>query len=182
VTTPKRGAERALVGRCLAGDEEDWRTLFLQQRPRILATIGKCLGRMARDHNLMEEIAARVWLALVVKDRDRLRRFDPERGRLGDYLGSVTYQQVQLYFRRQRRRPEVLLPEELLFRVPAPPPVASLEAFRDFGATLAPQEQRFLAHLLGLPAEPGAPPLSAVNYRKLKQRVLAKFRAFMEAL
>jgi DNA-directed RNA polymerase specialized sigma24 family protein len=174
-------ADHLLVERCLEGDQAAWYAFHAAFHHRLLRMAARLLHDAPNRADLAEEIAGRVWLSLVVKDGMRLRAYDPDRGTLATFLHALVRQEVQLLFRWWARH--------LLHEVPLPDgqpdgrsgPAALLgERLEEYRRTLAPQERRFFdVHLIGRPAGAGSFPLSPCNRRKLKQRVLARLRAFL---
>ncbi len=66
--------------RCLAGEVAAWEELYAQYHDVLLASVRCFLGQARSDHNLVDEIAARVWYALVANDGALLAKYDPKRG------------------------------------------------------------------------------------------------------
>ena len=52
----------------MAGDEQAWEQLYRQHHRRLLRTIKSLCGPETADVHLVEEIAARVWYALLRDD------------------------------------------------------------------------------------------------------------------
>ena len=72
--------DRALVDRCLEGDPGAWEELYRHCHPLLLSYIKILLGGGASDPNLVDEISARVWYALIEKGGRLLARYDSRRG------------------------------------------------------------------------------------------------------
>jgi hypothetical protein len=121
-----------------------------------------------------EEVAARVWLSLLRHDMRQLRRFDPARGRLANYLALRAGQELGLLHRQERARPaeRAACPLQENDRPVRAEAVSGAE-WEEFCATLSAQERRLVGLLLG-EGDEGAEPLSDVNRRKLTQRVRSK--------
>jgi hypothetical protein len=97
--------DRALIDRCLAGDSHAWELLYHSFHHRLLVAIRVMLPRVNSDPNLVEEIAARVWYAVVTNDGELLGRFDPERDcRLSTMLSVVAKSEIGSLYRTERRR------------------------------------------------------------------------------
>jgi DNA-directed RNA polymerase specialized sigma24 family protein len=79
--------EYDLVQRALTGDQHAWYLLFHEQQPRLIAKVRQLLGPLHRHDDLAEEVAARVWYAVLADDYHLLSVYDPNRGRLGTFLG-----------------------------------------------------------------------------------------------
>ncbi|MBN1588467.1 MAG: hypothetical protein JW888_03040 [Pirellulales bacterium] len=177
-------ADKVLVDRCLAGEVAAWEELYLQCHDSLLATIDAILGEGKSDRNLVDEIAARVWYALVANDGQRLSAYSPDRGaRLITFMRTVARDELGRHFRaeRRRRRREILAAwgKPRYRSAVASPPVL----LGEFMATLTPQERDFCAdHLLGASATDspsGGRMLSAVNIRQITHQVYRKFVRFM---
>jgi DNA-directed RNA polymerase specialized sigma24 family protein len=94
-----------LVDRCLAGDVTAWSSLYRQFHDSLMTAIRAFLGRSGHDANLVEEIAARVWYALVKNDFELLAKFTPQRGcRLSTFLSAVARNEARLLLRSERCR------------------------------------------------------------------------------
>ena len=99
-------ADRQLIDLALAGDATAWEGLYQQcHRPLITAIRGMLRGR-AVDTNLVDELAARVWYAVVREQGELLTRFDPARGcRLTTYLATIAKDEAGRLFRSERPPP-----------------------------------------------------------------------------
>jgi DNA-directed RNA polymerase specialized sigma24 family protein len=182
-----REEQASLVRRCLDGDGEAWKTLFNAYQPFVLAKVARLTGRAGRNagplarrradcqQDVLEEVACRVWLSLLGRDRSRLRAFDPSRGSLATFFGLRAAQEWYDWLRRQHARSMVPLvdEEERL----APSEEISAAEWQEVCAGLTVQERRYLGLCLGEAGE--GPPLSDVNARQLRHRVLAKFTHFL---
>jgi DNA-directed RNA polymerase specialized sigma24 family protein len=73
-------AARQIVKRCLAGDERAWERLYRRFHPRLRKAIELRLGSDGRDVDAVEEIASRVWYALLRDDCRLLASYDADRG------------------------------------------------------------------------------------------------------
>jgi DNA-directed RNA polymerase specialized sigma24 family protein len=174
-------AEARLVQRCLDGDEAAWRALFDCYHPQVLRYVAALVGPAADREELTQEVAGRFWLALLVRGRARLRYFDPARGRLASFLFAIAAQQLLNLVRARGRRGRRWVTKPLIHRTAAEEEPVSLEALvAEFEPRLSPAEGRFYRqHLLGRPAAQPPPALSGVNARKLRQRIRAKFCAYL---
>jgi len=98
-------SDRILIERCLAGDVSAWSEIYHEFHDSLLSSIRRYLSRARRDVDLVEEIAARVWYALIKNDFELLSQFDVERGcRLSTYLSVVAKNEARVLFRTERRR------------------------------------------------------------------------------
>jgi len=175
-----------LVQRCVQGEVAAWEELYAQCHQPLCAVIRRRLGRSFADPNLVDELAARVWYAVVANDGELLAKYRPDRGaRILTFLCSIARHKMVHYLRcecrrlardlasaRQRRFAAVSYPE---------PACASLT---DFLATLTPHERRFCTdHLLagGTPTAPTAEKTySRSNIWQLTHRVYEKLLTFFD--
>ena len=110
VSTPQKisspvAQDRLLVERCLAGEVGAWSQIYRQFHESLLASIRSFLGRAGQDANLVEEIAARVWYALVKNNFELLDKFDVARGcRLSTFLSVLAKNETRVLLRSERRR------------------------------------------------------------------------------
>jgi hypothetical protein len=177
-------ADRLLVERCLVGEVSAWEELYHQCHAPLCVSIKSLMGSGYCDPNLIDEIAARVWYALVRNDGELLDRFDPCRDlRLGTFLRGLARIEIMQYFRAERRR---RARETQAGRRPRDDTRLSdwqIDAMlNEFTATLTPGEQQFLdEYLLSLPQEEigvDSPELSDANVWQRCHRIRAKLRAF----
>ena len=68
-----------LAKRCLSGEVAAWEELYAQCHEPLLVSIRIMLGPQSADATLVDEIAARVWYALVANDGELLSRYKPSR-------------------------------------------------------------------------------------------------------
>jgi DNA-directed RNA polymerase specialized sigma24 family protein len=94
-----------LIHRCLLGDVSAWSEIYREFHDSLLVSIRRYLNRAGQDANLVEEIAARVWYALIKNGFELLAKFDVSRGcRLSTYLSVVAKNETRVLFRSERRR------------------------------------------------------------------------------
>jgi len=97
--------DRALVERCLAGEVAAWSEIYRQFHDTLLASIRSFLGKSGQDANLVDEVAARTWYAVVKNDYELLGKFDPRHGcRLSTFLSVLAKNETRVLFRSERRR------------------------------------------------------------------------------
>jgi len=98
-------AGQRLVMRCLAGESGAWEQLWRVYHPQMLDAIQVLAGTDVSDASLVEEIAARVWYALL-RDRARLlARYDPERdSSLSAFFMGLARIEIMRHKRSERRR------------------------------------------------------------------------------
>jgi DNA-directed RNA polymerase specialized sigma24 family protein len=172
--------DTVLVERCLAGDEEAWRSLFHRYQLALLAHAARLLGPAASRGLEAEEVAADVWYALALHAGRTLRSFDSRRGSLATFLALLVQQVVRQSWRRDRLcgRHAALADDTPCRNVE----IVTIGDTRwaEFVGTLSDGERAFLEHHLLAAVCPVAPSYaSTTNARKLKQRILAKLRAFL---
>ena len=177
-------ADRLLVDRCLMGEVAAWEEIYRQCHDTLCVSIKSLLGPGFHDPNLVDDIAARVWYALVKDDGELLGRFDPCRDlRLGVFFRGLARVEIMQYFRAERRR---LSREAEVGQKPRCN--ATLNEWQvgvildEFNATLTPGEQRFMdEYLLSLPQEgedaEGAE-LTDANIWQRRHRIRSKLSAF----
>ena len=176
-------ADRRLVDSCLAGEPGAWSLLYRRFHDTLVASIRSFLGRSASDSSLVDEIAARVWYALVRNDFELLSRFDVSRGcRLSTFLSVLAKTEARLLLRSERRRrvreQAVSRNESALKNDGAATETLSEE---EFMATLSPAERAFYEDVLKATA---VDPQSASRYSQqntwqLRHRVRKKLERFL---
>ena len=85
-------ADGLLAKRCLAGEVAAWEELYAQCHEPLLISIRIMLGPQSADASLVDEIAARVWYALVANDGKLLSRYKPSRAPV-DHVHACAGQQ-----------------------------------------------------------------------------------------
>jgi hypothetical protein len=177
-------ADGLLAERCLAGEVAAWEELYGQCHEPLLVSIRIMLGGQSKDVNVVDEIAARVWYALVAKDGERLTRYDPKRGaRLVTFLRALAKDEMARHFRgeiRRRKREVVALRgRRKHHRHHAGPPADSLA---EFLPTLTPREQVFCNdYLLAEPSVAAEQPYTSANVWQLTHRIYQKLLRFLNA-
>jgi len=96
--------ERALLSRCLAGEQAAWGQLYAMCHRPLLRAIGGLPLLGHKNLELIDEIAARVWYELVRDDAERLRRFEPGKGNLAAFICGFARNVALVYLRSERRR------------------------------------------------------------------------------
>jgi DNA-directed RNA polymerase specialized sigma24 family protein len=171
-----RHDEERLVACCLQGDLESWEMMFDLYHPRLVSTI-RVLLRGVNGGQQAEDIAAAVW-SLLWRDPDkRLRRYNPEAGRLLSFLTSIARRELSKERRSSQRRH---FREFIVARKEAScEEVGRGLAFNEFLATLTGRELEFcLSELRPEADRQQRPTLSMANVWKLRSRVLKKFRKY----
>ena len=173
--------DQELVDRCKLGDPDAWAEMHRRCHTKVLRQIRYTLGDLARDANLVEEIAARVWYALVADDGYLLRRYESEKGNsLGSYLSAIARFEVLRHqrseYRRRRRERETQImrsqqsDDQLLGELKAD--------LKEFLPQLTRRENEFFHQVLlgnnGVDLD-----LSAPNAWQLRHRIRRKLLAFL---
>jgi hypothetical protein len=173
--------DRQLVDRCLAGEVAAWSTLYQQCHDALLKTIRLFLGQAGNDTNLVEEIAARTWYALVKDDGGLLGRFDSKYGcRLTTFLSFLAKNEARLLLRSERR---IKIREHIASRREMEKPASlSLLAVSDeeFIATLSPAERSYCLNVLFVANKNGSDSqYTQVNQWQLRHRIRRKLEQFL---
>ncbi|HEY4309130.1 MAG TPA: hypothetical protein VGN12_06725 [Pirellulales bacterium] len=181
-------SDRALVDRCLAGDSSAWTQLYEQFHSSLLLSIRVLLGASGAQRDLVDEIGAKVWFAVVDRDGQRLGHFDGERGcRLSTFLAGLARNEIARYFRaeRQRNLRETQFcrnSEKVMSDCQWHSETGMSTAVTEFLATLTPRERDYCQeHLLGA-GRPSPIDYSDANRWQLNHRVRLKLWAFLDNL
>ena len=172
--------DQQLVERCITGDVTAWEDLYTQCHAPLLALVKGMLH--TADANLVDEIAARVWYALVANDGELLTRFNPSRGaRLITFMRAIARDEAKRYFRtevRRREREAIATRERSTSATPDGP--SSYVLIEEFLTTLSPDDRTFcLQHALA-PSSPdiGGPPTEDARWQHTR-RLYKKMLAFL---
>jgi len=174
--------DRQLVERCLAGEVGAWSAIYRQCHDALLLGIRVFLGRAGHDSNLVEEIAARTWYAVVRDGFSLLDRFDAKYGcRLTTFLSLLAKTEARLLFRSERRRKkrEHVASRPEMEKVKA----TGLELISDdeFIATLTPSERMFCFDVLfAQEASSNEEEYTRGNRSLLRHRIRRKLERFLE--
>lgn len=174
--------DRDLVDRCLSGETAAWSELYRTCHPKLLAAIRLLLGSLGQDFSLVDEIAARVWYALVKDGSSLLSRYDDSRGcRLTTFVSSIAKREIKQLLRSERRR---LSRERKASRseVQAEPPLSALTAdFQEQFLDKLTRSERTYFDCVLVPSAGGDEPsaYSADNRWQLQHRVRKKLEAFL---
>jgi DNA-directed RNA polymerase specialized sigma24 family protein len=176
-------ADRALIEACLEGQPGAWTTLYDCFHEPLLAAIRSFLRDASGDLSLIDEIAARVWYALVRSDAELLSRFDVNRGcRLITFLSVLAKSEARQYFRSERRRrtreEKVSRPEMESEEIDLS---ASTLTHDEFLASLSPSERMYFTTVLTAPeGEDASEEYSPGNTWQLRHRVRKKLNQFLQ--
>jgi hypothetical protein len=175
-------ADHRLAERCVAGEVAAWEENYAQCHEPLCVSIRVMLGRTLSDPNFVDEIAARVWYALVANDGALLARYTPKRGaRLITFMRAVAKDEICRHFRteiRRREREFSALRGRPRRHVTDLGPV--VRGLKEFLGTLSPREHSFCCEVLL--AEPPAgleEPRSTANIWQLTHRVYQKLLQFL---
>jgi DNA-directed RNA polymerase specialized sigma24 family protein len=180
-------ADRKLVERCCSGEVAAWEELYAQCHDMLLASVRCLLGQARNDSNLVDEIAARVWYALVANDGELLAKFDPKRGaRIITFMRAVAKDEICRFFRserRRRRREQIACGEKSPHH--SDDQAQSEAVLSEFWETLSPCEMGFATdHLLAVasadiqPYAKSSSNYSSANVWQLTHRIYSKFVKF----
>lgn len=179
----EKAGDQALVDRCRAGDDDAWAEIHAKCHAHLVKQIRYTLGDRARDENLVEEIAARVWFGLVADDGYLLERFQPEKGNgLGKYLAAIARFEVLRHqrgeYRRRRREQQTQATRHSTAMDHRRDADMALDV-QDFVPQLTRREREFFHHvLLGNDGETLG--ISAPNAWQLRHRIRRKLMAFLD--
>jgi len=168
--------EERLVARCLYGEDAAWETMFRFYHPQLVSII-KALTHGEGAMEQAEEIAAAVWSSLCSEAYTRLRRYDPQTGRLMGYLASMARSEIRKWRRSKRSR----YSRECLSarKEETPVEIDGGLVLQEFLATLTRREREFcLSDLLKQSKATVRPEVSLANGWQLRSRVLKKFRTY----
>lgn len=182
IARPRVLEDGLLVKRCLGGDPAAWSALYHAFHSSLLQVVRKYLGR-AGDASLAEEIAARVWFALVREDFRMLARFDVARGcRFSTFLAVLARSETRMHFRSERRRrtrERTASRPEASSAIDAPLPADGIGE-HEFLAILTPAERTFYQEILTVAeTETSAAAYSDQNRWQLRHRVKRKLMTFL---
>ncbi len=174
-----------MVERCLAGDQRAWERLYRRCHPRLRKAIELLLGVDAADGHLIEEIAARVWYALLRDDCRLLAAYDADRDSpLEVFLMGLARIEILRHTRSERRRHwhELLRGRKTLEedRVSDWQLASMMDEFLD---TLTTGEREFLHRFLTSPTDPADdsedPNLSSTTVWQRRHRIRCKLHQFL---
>ncbi len=172
--------DRRLAERCISGEVAAWEELYGRFHGPLCRAISGMLGRGGSDLSRVDEIAARVWYALVRNDGALLGRFDPaQHTRLGGFLRGLARIEIMQYFRAEyRRRAQEAASPCRDGGGSAASDWQMAAMIEDFSSTLTVREQEFLEeHLLGQ-SEGEKRDLSEASFWQLCHRIRSKLKAF----
>lgn len=175
-------ADARLAERCIAGEVAAWDELYGACHDRLLASIVALLGGRSDDPDLVDEIAAQVWYALVKDDGELLLRYDPARGaRLMTFIQTVAKDILNRYRRSERRRMDR---EGTASRGKSKNYSAELDradgTLSEFLETLPPRDRQFFnEHLLDNPDEGSGDESSTESPASIWQRTRRLYKRLL---
>lgn len=173
----------SLVARCLLGDQSAWYELYDVYSPKLGRVVRLALGPKGNDPDLVEDIVARVWSALVADGARLLGRYAPDRSvPLERYLAGIARRYVLRHVRAEAQRRRHDRQGALRMRVQLLPAVPGLDwgvLLNDFAATLNPSELDFLEGYLLSRSKGDNGGLSAANIRQRRHRLRIKLNQFL---
>jgi DNA-directed RNA polymerase specialized sigma24 family protein len=175
-------ADAVLVARCLEGDESGWAALYERHHFRLLQAIKFLLGDNLADFQLVDELAARVWFALVRDDARLLARYNPRRhARLDSFLAGLARVELLRYERsEQRRKSHEWASGCRSLKQRRVADVQILMMVREFAATLTPAEREFLETNLIAQKNGNSKKLTAANTWQRRHRIRSKLKDFLK--
>ncbi|MCO6454701.1 MAG: hypothetical protein J5I93_05300 [Pirellulaceae bacterium] len=175
-------AERYLVERCLAGETGAWDELYLLYHELLLAAVRLMFGPRHWDPNVVEEVAAQVWYAVVSNNAELLAQFDPDRGvRLITYLATIARSKASTMFRAEKRRRSREWQAHQA-RVPAASERGDFPQlqFDEFRSTLTARERDFFdSELMNTDSEQACESFTAASRWQLRSRIQNKLRRYV---
>lgn len=178
-------ADYDLAQRCAAGEVAAWEELYGQHHDRLVACIRRLLAGHSDDLSLVDEIAARVWYALVQNDGKLLLSYDPHRGaRLGTFMRAIAKDMLRRHYRSERRRQDR---ELVAFRDKPHHHDAEIDSnssvWDEFMETLSPRDREFCSERLmnnGNGSCASAADYSAANIWQKTSRLCKQLRRFLQ--
>jgi hypothetical protein len=178
-------ADVELANRCLKGEVGAWESLYAQCHEPLKGAIQRMLGPQGADLSLVDEMAARVWYALVGNDGELLTRYNPKRkARLITFMRSIAKDIIARHVRSEQRRRK----REMKVSRRHCPARASLVSetnavLSEFLVTLSPTERTFAdEYLLAPPGQAvrGDSRPSATSIWRLTNNIRQKLADFFQ--
>jgi len=178
-------ADASLAKRCVAGEVPAWEELYAQCHEPLQFSIQVMLGPGNADLNLVDELAARVWYAMIKDDAKLLSKYDSRRGaQLITFIMSVAKSELSHHFRDEKRREKrerIALHGKSTHHSSYEEQTAA--SLAEFIPTLTNREREYYEdHLLGYPGNgdgSAAGAFSLSNAQQLKHRIRSKLLAFL---
>lgn len=170
-----------LIDRCLAGDAAGWDQLYDDLHPKLLRAVRGIMRQNTQDHNVVEEIVARVWFSLIDRRHQTLKQFDQHRGvKISTYLIVLARYEWLQYCRAERRR----VRREQVFASRGQHHVEAVDStlvyhFKEFREVLTERERQYWDHLFEATPVEGALVFSPANGWKLRERIRKKLQKYV---
>ncbi len=181
---PNRDGQRdqRLVRECMAGDAAAWRRLYASYYARLVAYAGAVLRREGRrDANLADEMAERVFVALLIGPRPLLEQYDPAQAPLWEYLKALGRRRLRALLRDRHERQARMTP---LPSPPLPDPRADTVPLQtlveELRVQLPPRQQEFLQAYADTGLGDKVPGFTDSAAWKMKERIEQRARSFMQ--
>jgi len=177
----KLRADGLLAKRCLAGEVAAWEEIYAQCHEPLLVSISIMLDPKYSDASLVDEIAARVWYALVANDGELLARYKPKRGaRLITFLRALAKDEIVRHIRSEvRRRNREVASLRVRPKHLGQDDSQSSNILGEFFGTLTQSEKIFCSnYLLAAPADAVDQTYTKANVWQLSHRIRRKLNHF----
>jgi hypothetical protein len=173
-------ADARLVARCVAGEVAAWEEMYAECHEPLCDSIKIMLGAQC-DPNLLDEIAARVWYALVANDGELLGRFDPNRGaRFATFMRVLAKDEICSHFRAEIRRREREFASVHGGPQQSGEPEDPTCGLEEFLVTLNSSEREFCDQfLLGQPTDEQREKRSSASIWQATRRIYKKMMSFL---
>ncbi len=174
-------ADGLLAKRCVAGEVPAWEELYAQCHDRLRSSVRIMLGPQSSDEDMVNEIAARVWYALVANDGELLAQYDPRRGaKLITFMRVLAKDEIVRYFRAEmRRRKRKLAALRERSRRHGEDVEQPMSLLPEFLGTLTPHERAFCnSYLMAEPSGTTEHEYSKANAWQLTHRIHRKLLRF----
>ena len=177
-------ADERLAKRCVAGEVAAWEEIYAQCHESLLFSIKVMLGAGDADLSLVDELAARVWYAMIKDDAKLLSKYDSRRGaQLITFLMSAAKSELSHHFRNEKRRKKrelIALHEKSAHH--SSEELQTVASLAEFIPTLTNREREYYDdQLLGYSGgdSSAAGTFSLSNARQLRHRIRDKLLRFL---
>lgn len=167
--------DRHLIDRMCAGDKEAGAILCARHQPKLGVFIEHRLRKRGVDPANADDIFQDVWVALLERDQDGLKRYNPLRGSLHNLLEKIAARLIKKRY-EAKGGCTIPLPGAEVIDPRGNDGLVNAEV-AEYLEDLTHQESRCLHEkLLNEPKPASEPPISANNERVLKHRLQEKLR------
>jgi hypothetical protein len=179
---PTPTAERALVDRCLRGDEAAHEELFCRYCQPLTRALNHRYRSDKRHAQIAEELLELVVAHIVAHDYRPLAKFNPKRGWLMDLLVLLARHERSAQRRsrsaRQQNREVTLVDEAWEDSNPSDSVYAM--KFEDFRLTLTAEENAYLTKCIAQQTQSSTPGPMTAHERYVRRCVREKAREFFQ--